>query len=84
MWIAAIPVVKIRDMMTFSMTITITTILCFDKTAGDFVIVSKILSAMKLRINEIVLKEQRPFSLSDLKTFEIGGKKYEIGYGTQR
>lgn len=47
-------------------------------------IVSKILSAIKLRIYEIVLKEQRPFSLSDLKKFEIGGKKYEIGYGTLR
>jgi hypothetical protein len=45
---------------------------------------SKILSAMKLRIHEIVLKEQRAFSLSDLKTFEIGGKKYEISYGTLR
>src|SRR5205823_14909842 len=46
--------------------------------------VSKILGAMKLKIHEIVLKEQRPFSLSDLKKFEIGGKKYEIGYGTLR
>jgi hypothetical protein len=46
--------------------------------------VSKILGAMKLRIMEIVLKEQRPFSLSDLKKFEIGGKRYKIGYGTLR
>jgi hypothetical protein len=46
--------------------------------------VSKILGAMKLKIHEIILKEQRPFSLSDLKTFEIGGKRYKINYGTLR
>jgi len=46
--------------------------------------VSKILGAMKLKIHEIVLKEQRPFSLADLKDFEVGGKRYKIGYGTLR
>jgi hypothetical protein len=84
LWKAAIPFRKIRDMMTFWMTITIITILCFGNPSGDFLVMSKILSAIKLRIHEIVLKEQRPFTLSDLKTFEIGGKKYEISYGTLR
>jgi hypothetical protein len=64
-------------MMTFWMTITITTILVFGNSDGDFLAVSKILAAMKLKIYEIVLKEQRPFSLGDLKKFEVGGKIFQ-------
>jgi hypothetical protein len=43
---------------------------------------SKILGPMKLKIAEIVHKENRPFCISDLKEFEIGDKKYQIRYGT--
>ena len=44
----------------------------------------KLLGAMKLKIKEIVLIEGRPFSFADLKAFEIGGKRYEMEYGTIR
>ncbi|MFL6348993.1 MAG: hypothetical protein ACJ72X_11950 [Nitrososphaeraceae archaeon] len=43
---------------------------------------SKTLAAIKLRIAEIVLKENRPFCIADLEEFEIGGKNYQIAYGT--
>jgi hypothetical protein len=45
---------------------------------------SKIMGAMKMRIAQIVQKESRPFCIADLKEFEIGGKKYQIKYGTIR
>jgi hypothetical protein len=31
---------------------------------------------MKLKMKEIILIEQRPFSFADFREFEIGGKKY--------
>jgi hypothetical protein len=43
---------------------------------------SKTLGAIKLRIAEIVLKENRLFCIADLEEFEIGGKKYQIAYET--
>jgi hypothetical protein len=39
---------------------------------------------MKLKIKEIVLIEQRPFSFVDFREFEIGGEKYEMEHGTFR
>jgi hypothetical protein len=39
---------------------------------------------MKLKMKEIILIEQRPFSFADFREFEIGGKKYQMGYGTFR
>ena len=44
----------------------------------------KTLGARKLRIAEIVLKENRPFCIADLEDFEIGGKKYRITYDTAK
>jgi hypothetical protein len=35
---------------------------------------SRLLGAMKLKIREIVLKEQRPFSFVDFREFKVGGK----------
>jgi hypothetical protein len=46
--------------------------------------VHKDLGAMKLKMKEIILIEQRPFSFADFRKFEIGGKKYQMGYGTFR
>jgi hypothetical protein len=43
---------------------------------------SRTLGARRQRIAEIVLKENRPFCIADLEEFEIGGKKYQIAYGT--
>jgi hypothetical protein len=45
---------------------------------------SKTLGAIKLRIAEIVLKENRPFCIADLEEFEIGGKKHRITYDTAK
>lgn len=45
---------------------------------------SRLSGAIKLKMNEIVLIEHRPFSLADLKEFEVGGKKYKVEYGTLR
>ena len=44
----------------------------------------KILAAMKLKMNEIILLEQRPFSFADFREFEIDGKKYQMKHGTFR
>ena len=44
----------------------------------------KILGAMKLKMKEIILIEQRPFSFADFREFEIGGKKYQMKDGTFR
>lgn len=41
-------------------------------------------SAMRKRIQEIVVLEERPFSFTDFKNFEIDGKRYELRYGTIR
>lgn len=68
--------------MTDWMTITIATVLALAISIGRVMEMSRILFAMKLKIAEIVLKEQRPFSIADLKEFEVGGKKYQIEYGT--
>ena len=40
--------------------------------------------AMQKRIREIVIKEDRPFSFIDLKSFEIDGIQYELKHGTIR
>ena len=45
---------------------------------------SRLLGAMKLKIREIVIKEQRPFSFVDFREFEVGGEKYEMDHGTFR
>jgi hypothetical protein len=45
---------------------------------------SRLLGAMKLKIREIVLIEQRPFSFVDFREFEVGGEKYEMDHGTFR
>lgn len=39
---------------------------------------------MKLRIKEIVLVEQRPFSFADFIEFEVAGEKYRMKAGTIR
>jgi hypothetical protein len=49
---------------------------------GDIVAVTELLGAMKLRITEIVVKDERPFCIADLTEFEVGGKKYRMEYGT--
>jgi hypothetical protein len=45
---------------------------------------SRLLGAMKLKIREIVLIEQRPFSFVDFRAFEVAGEKYEMKDGTFR
>jgi len=45
---------------------------------------SRLLGAMKLKIREIVLIEQRPFSFVDFRAFEVAGEKYEMNHGTFR
>ena len=45
---------------------------------------SRLLGAMKLKIREIVLLEQRPVCYLDLRNFEINGKKYQMNHGTIR
>jgi hypothetical protein len=45
---------------------------------------SRLLGAMKLKIREIVLIEQRPVCYVDLRKFEINGEKYEMNHGTFR
>ena len=44
----------------------------------------KDLGAMKLKMKEIILIEQRSFSFADFREFEIGGKKYQMKDGTFR
>jgi hypothetical protein len=39
---------------------------------------------MKLKINEIVLVERRPFSVHDFRQFEVEGQKYQMTSGTFR
>jgi DNA-binding transcriptional ArsR family regulator len=39
---------------------------------------------MKLKIREIVLKEQRPVCFLDLRKFEVNGEKYQMKDGTFR
>jgi hypothetical protein len=39
---------------------------------------------MKLKMKEIILIEQRPFSFADFREFEIGGKKYQMKHGAFR
>lgn len=41
-------------------------------------------SAMRKRIREIVILEERPFSFLDFKSFEVDGKRYELENGTIR
>lgn len=44
----------------------------------------KLLGAMKLKMKEIVLLEQRPFCFADFKEFEVGDQKYGMRHGTFR
>jgi hypothetical protein len=44
----------------------------------------KDLGAMKLKMKEIILIEQRSFSFADFREFEIGGKKYQMKNGAFR
>jgi hypothetical protein len=39
---------------------------------------------MKCRVEEIVAEEQRPFSVSDFRRFEVDGKEYRMSAGTCR
>jgi hypothetical protein len=45
---------------------------------------SKLWDAMKLKIKEIVLIQDRPFSYIDFAEFEIGGQNYKMSHGTFR
>jgi hypothetical protein len=45
---------------------------------------SRLLGAMKLKIREIVLVEERPFTFADFREFEIAGQKYHMTDGTFR
>lgn len=47
-------------------------------------LVIKLLHALKIKINEIVLKDQRPFCYRDLTEFEVQGELYHMAYGTAR
>jgi hypothetical protein len=42
------------------------------------------LNAMRKRIREIVIKEERPFSFLDFKSFVVGGIQYEFKHGVIR
>jgi hypothetical protein len=44
---------------------------------------SRLLGAMKLKINEIVLVEKRPFSFADFNEIEVGGQEYHMNDGTR-
>ena len=66
--------------MTVLMTMTHHYVFTF--LAGDSM--GKIVSAVKLRISQIVLTEQRPFCISDLLEFEVGGQMHRMSYGTAR
>jgi hypothetical protein len=41
-------------------------------------------NALRKRIREIVILEERPFSFLDLKSFEVDGMRYELKHGTIR
>jgi hypothetical protein len=43
---------------------------------------SRLLGAMKLKIREIVLVEERPFTSADFREFEIAGQKHHMTNGT--
>ncbi len=45
---------------------------------------SKLSGAMKLRMEEIVLVEDRPFSYLDFAEFEVGGQTHKMKHGTFR
>ena len=45
---------------------------------------SRLLGAMKLKIREIVLVEERPFTSADFREFEIAGQKHHMTDGTFR
>ncbi len=66
--------------MTVLMTMTHHYVFTF--LAGDSM--GKIVSAVKLRISQIVLTEQRPFCISDLLEFKVGGQMHRMSYGTAR
>jgi len=69
--------------MTLLMTITDTVLQLLAAKRYGFCM-SKTLGAIKLRIAEIVLKENRPFCIADLEEFEISGKKHRITYDTAK
>jgi hypothetical protein len=46
--------------------------------------VTKLLHAFKLKMNEIVLEEQRPFYFGDFAEFEVLGEHYRMEHGTFR
>ena len=45
---------------------------------------SGLLGAMKLKIREIILVEERPFTFADFREFEIAGQKHHMTDGTFR
>src|SRR4051812_43758898 len=45
---------------------------------------SKLLGAMKLRMKQIALIQDRPFSYLDFVEFEVGGQAYKMSHGTFR
>jgi hypothetical protein len=48
------------------------------------ILVTKLLHAFKLKINGIVLREQRPFCIMDLREFDVEGASYHMTDGTFR
>ena len=66
------------------MTITLAMLKSSAAKRKDDIEMSKTLAAIKLRIAEIVLKENRPFCIADLEEFEISGKKHRITYDTAK
>ena len=69
--------------MTLLMTITVVGLLLLAVEETYFAM-SRLLGAMKLKIKEIVLVEDRPFSYLDFAEFEIGGQLYKMGHGVFR
>jgi hypothetical protein len=67
--------------MTLLMTMTV---ICIPIRATSDFAMSRLLGAMKLKIREIILIEQRPFSFVDFKEFEINGEKHQMNHGTFR
>jgi hypothetical protein len=67
--------------MTLLMTMTV---ICIPIRAANDFAMSRLLGAMKLKIREIVVIEQRPVCFLDLMKFDINGQTYEMDHGTFR
>jgi hypothetical protein len=51
---------------------------------NDYLRKVKLFNAMKQRIKEIILEEDRPFSFVDFRRFELNCEAYEMKHGTFR